>query len=390
MFPTLGHFFSRLFAIDVVFPLPTYGFLLASAFLSAFLIIRHELKRKAKIGLIKSTYEKVIKGKPAKSSELITSGFFGFLIGFKLFGIIFNYDLFVKDVQYYILSLEGSFFGGLITAAVFILYNYYNKHKNRLPEPVEEQVEVKPHHHSATILLVAAISGIIGAKIFHQLENFQEFLNDPIGSLFSTGGLTFYGGLIFGIIAVSWFIKSKKIHYSHMMDVAAPAVMLAYAIGRLGCMASGDGCWGVVNTEPKPEWLFFLPDWAWAFDFPHNVIKSGVEMEGCLGAYCYVLDKPVWPTPLYESVASLIFFAVLWGVRKHIQVPGVLFSIFLIMNGVSRFFIEKIRVNEIYKVAGFEFTQAELISVILVVAGVIGIIFFRKKYVQSKNTVSVQ
>jgi phosphatidylglycerol---prolipoprotein diacylglyceryl transferase len=387
MYPTLGHFFSAVFGTEITFPLPTYGFLLATAFFSAFLVMRAELKRKWRSGLIPSTTEKVTLGQPASPGELFTYGFFGFLLGFKLLGVIVDYSLFAKDVQYYILSLEGSLFGGILGAAIFGYYIFRKRNIGKLAKPVEKTEEVPPHQQAAAILLIAAVSGIVGAKIFHQLENFREFLNDPVGSLFSAGGLTFYGGLIFGVIAVLWYIRKKNIPPAQMMDVAAPAVMLAYGIGRIGCMASGDGCWGIPNTLPKPEWMAFLPDWMWAYHFPHNVINSGIPIESCSGHYCYVLEVPVWPTPLYESTISIIFFAVLWVVRKRIPAPGVIFGIFMMMNGVERFFIEKIRVNNKYNISGFEFTQAEVISALLFLIGGFIVYWFIRKHRKEKSKI---
>jgi phosphatidylglycerol---prolipoprotein diacylglyceryl transferase len=380
MYPTLGHFFSALFGTEILFPLPTYGFLLATAFFSAFLLMRVELRRKWREGLIPASTEKVMVGQPASAGELFTYAFFGFLLGFKLLGIIVEYSLFAKDVQYYILSLEGNFFGGIVVAGIFVYYIYRKRGKAKMAKPIERVEEVPPQQQAAAILLIAAVSGIIGAKIFHQLENFREFLQDPIGSLFSAGGLTFYGGLIFGVLAVLWYIRKKNIPPAQMMDVAAPAVMLAYGIGRIGCMASGDGCWGIPNTMPKPEWMAFLPDWMWAFNFPHNVINSGVPLESCAGHYCHVLAEPVWPTPFYESTISIIFFAVLMLIRKRVAAPGVLFGIFMMMNGIERFFIEKIRVNNKYNISEFEFTQAEVISVLLFLIGAFIVYWFLRKH----------
>jgi phosphatidylglycerol---prolipoprotein diacylglyceryl transferase len=387
MYPTLGHFFSHLFGTTINFPLPTYGFLLASAFLAAYGIMRLELKRKFALGLIPVTTEKVVQGKPASSGEILTYAFFGFLTGFKLIGIMVDYQIFSKDVQYYILSLEGNPAGGFLLAALAGYYIYRKRNREKKANPVSVEEVIEPQQQAAAILLIAAFSGIVGAKIFHQLENFNEFLADPIGSLFSSGGLTFYGGLIFGVIAVLWYIRKKKIPPAQMMDVAAPAVMLAYGIGRLGCMASGDGCWGIPNPDPKPEW-FFLPDWMWSFNFPNNVINEGVPIEGCAGYYCHVLDVPVWPTPLYESFISLVSFAILMFLRKPLKAPGVLFGIFMMMNGLERFFIEKIRVNNKYEVGSFQFTQAEVISILLMLAGlVIAVLFYRKYW---KNTIKNQ
>ncbi len=149
--------------------------------------------------------------------------------------------------------------------------------------------------------------------------------------------------------------------------------MLAYGIGRIGCQLSGDGDWGIVNTMPKPSSLSFLPDWAWSFKYPHNVLGEGVQIPGCVGRHCAELPMPVFPTPLYEAVMALLIFAFLWSIRKRINITGMMFSVYLFLNGMERFFIEKIRVNTLYHIFGKAFTQAELISSILMLLGLIGI-----------------
>ena len=231
------------------------------------------------------------------------------------------------------------------------------------------------------ITIIAAISGIIGAKIFHNLENFQDFLADPIGQLIAFSGLTFYGGLIFGAISVVVYCRKYKINVLHLMDSAAPALMLAYGIGRIGCQMSGDGDWGIVNLAPKPDWLSFFPDWVWSYNFPNNVINAGVYIEGCTGKFCSVLPQAVWPTALYEVVMCIALFFVLWLIRKKIKLAGMLFAIYLIMNGIERFFIEKIRVNTEYNILG-GITQAEIISFCLIITGLILSYLLSKKVIK--------
>lgn len=378
MYPTLGHLFSDLLGIPVNLPIPSYGTLLALAFLGAYLILRLEMKRKEKDGVFPSSKKKVTKGKPASALEILVSALLSGLIGLKLTGIIFDYSTFTEDVPGYIISLQGSWIGAFLFALVSGLYTWWSKKKEQLPEPKIVEETVHPHQLSGNILLIAAIAGIVGAKIFHQFEYPEQFFADPIGALLSSGGLTFYGGLICGAAAIVWYARKNKLPLLHIMDVAAPAVMIAYAIGREGCMVSGDGCWGVANTLPKPEWLAFLPDWMWAFDFPHNVVNEGVLMHSCSGNYCHVLDQPVWPTSFYESMMALLFFGVLWILRKRIKAPGVLFFIFLIFNGVARFLIEKIRVN--VKTDFLNLTQAEIISSVLILIGIGGMIYFSRRY----------
>jgi len=147
--------------------------------------------------------------------------------------------------------------------------------------------------------------------------------------------------------------------------------MLAYGIGRIGCQMSGDGDWGVPNLAPKPHWLSWAPDWIWAFKFPHNVNGEGVAIPGCVGKYCSELPFPVFPTSFYESVVCILLFLFLWSIRNKIKAPGVLFGIYMILAGIERFFIELIRVNTKYNVAGIRFTQAELISIFMILGGAV-------------------
>jgi prolipoprotein diacylglyceryltransferase len=123
----------------------------------------------------------------------------------------------------------------------------------------------------------------------------------------------------------------------------------------------------------------------WSYDYPNNVLSEGVPLDGCVGVkYCNHLVPSVYPTAFYEVIMCASLFLVLWYLRKKITTPGVLFSVYLIFNGVERFFIEKIRVNTLYDVNGFKFTQAELISTILFFLGIAGVWYFRKLDLKKK------
>jgi Prolipoprotein diacylglyceryltransferase len=204
-----------------------------------------------------------------------------------------------------------------------------------------------------------------------------------------------------------------------LCDAIAPALMLAYALGRIGCQVAGDGDWGILNTafvsdaagnlissngvdiqniikvngnyyseqfatfshiqslHVQPFWG--LPNWLFGYNYPHNVVNEGMAIAGCDGGnYCRVLPISVFPTPFYETLMGLVLFAVLWVLRSRIATPGKLFGIYLFVNGLERFLIEKIRVNTKYSIAGFHPTQAELISSLLMIAGICLIIFSKK------------
>ena len=136
---------------------------------------------------------------------------------------------------------------------------------------------------------------------------------------------------------------------------------------------------------PEPTW-WFLPDWMWAYDFPHNVLNQGVPIEGCEGTYCRRLAQPVFPTPFYEVIASLIIFVILWALRKRIVIPGMLFFIYVILNGFERFWIEKIRVNDKIPFLGMNPSQAEIISFLLFFAGIIGCFVVYQRWKNSAKT----
>lgn len=378
MYPTISHLIEDLFDIYIPLPIQTFGFWVAIAFLAASYIIKIELQRKEKEGKISIIKIKKIVGLKLNSIDIGIALFSGFLIGFKLLEAIFNYEDLVADPQSFILSLRGNLFGGMLFA-ILSLYNKQKENKKQeLDKPKEIDKEIHPYELVGNITIIAAISGIIGAKIFHNLENIKDFLADPIGQIMAFSGLTFYGGLICGAISVVLYCRKYKLNVLHLIDSAAPALMLAYGVGRIGCQMSGDGDWGIVNLTPKPEWLNSFPDWIWSYDFPNNVINAGIYIDGCTGRFCSVLPQPVWPTALYEVIMCIILFSVLWLIRKRITIPGLLFCIYLIMNGIERFFIEKIRVNTEYDILG-GITQAEIISFCLIITGLLFSLFLLRK-----------
>jgi prolipoprotein diacylglyceryl transferase len=314
---------------------------------------------------------------------LIVSALWAFIIGYKVFGIIIDYDVFSSNPQHYLLSWQGSWVAAFLSAAISAFYTWYQKHLQRLDKPAEKKETIRPHHLTANILMIAALFGILGAKLFDVLEHLDQFWKDPLGTIFSFSGLAFYGGFILAAFAVGIYAHKHHIPWPHIADAVAPALMIAYAVGRIGCQLSGDGCWGIPHTEPKPEWLAFLPDWMWAFNYPHNVINEGVPLPGCHGDHCFVLPQAVYPTPFYETSICTFFFIILWSLRKKIKTPGYIFCIYLILSGIERFYIEKIRVNIKYHWAGLEYTQAQLIAIALIIVGIAG--FFVLPYIKMKK-----
>ncbi|MFN0254028.1 prolipoprotein diacylglyceryl transferase [Pedobacter ureilyticus] len=367
MFPTVSHFISYLFGIEVPLPFNTFGVFVALAFVAGYWAFSEELKRKEALGILKPVKRITTIGEPASIGELISNGLFGFLIGYKLIYALANYKLFVADSQTVLLSTKGNLLGGLVLAALFVYWSYKEKEKVKLPTPKKVEITIRPHELMSSMVVWAAVWGFLGAKIFDNLEHWDTFIQDPIGGLLSFSGLTFYGGLICGGAAVLYIAYKNGIKPLHMLDVGGPGMMLAYGVGRIGCHLSGDGDWGIDNLNPKP--FNWLPDWLWAYTYPNNVAGEGNPIPGCVGRFCNELPNPVYPTPIYEVIAALLIFWFLWKIRTKVNIPGMMFGIYLMFSGVERFLVELIRVNSKYTVAGISFTQAELISLILFIAG---------------------
>ncbi|MCO6494910.1 MAG: prolipoprotein diacylglyceryl transferase [Bacteroidetes bacterium] len=391
MYPTLYDMFADLFGLKIPFlrVVQSFGFFVAISFLLAHYTMSLELKRKEKEGILTGKKIKTIIGKPYAQTEYILSGFLGFLLGFKLLPILF-FSSEMSDPRSFLLSFQGNWILGIIATAAVVYYKYYEDKKQRKNPPVEQTIVEHPYQIMGNMTVIAAVAGLLGAKIFHNLENWDQFMADPVGSLLSFSGLTFFGGLICGGAAVIWYANKKGVKPLHMLDIGGPAMMLAYASGRIGCHIAGDGDWGIVNTAPMPAWLSWLPKWFWAYNYPNNVngecnpYTYGTP-EYFANANCNFAETPhlvadVFPTPLYEIIICGIFFFVLWSLRKKIKTPGVLFGIYMILAGFERFWIEKIRVNTILHFLGMKVTQAEIISVFLMLGGVALIVFAIAKH----------
>ncbi len=424
MYPDFYYLFRELFGIEIPFLglFKTFGFMVALAFLAAAYFLMRELKRKEEDGLIPYTLIDETINKKSSIQDILISVAISAIAGYKIIGLLLSAETASADPLNYIFSKNGSLFGGIGIALATLIFKFYEN--NSLKGKEEKTIKVKkyPHQRVSDIVFIAAIGGFAGAKIFNTFEDWDTFLKDPFGSLFSSSGLTFYGGLI--VAATALYIYSRKINLSfkHLCDAVAPGLLLAYGIGRLGCQIAGDGDWGIYNSAYKldvnqkvveakvgefdsivkqhpdiyssqlqefgeimhhPFKSSFLPTWLIAYTYPNNVSREGAKIPNCDGVYCNEMITPVYPTPIYEFIACVFIFLFLWYKRKKWNIPLTMFGVYLIFNGLERYLIEKIRVNSKYN---FEFinlkiTQAEIISFCLFVAGLLILIWIRNKKV---------
>lgn len=377
MYPDLSYFFHDLFGTSYdnwISIFKTFGFMLAVAFLGSAYVLRLELIRKEKQGLI-LPFEKTIEESKNNILISILNTIVAFIFGFKFAYIINNFPEFKHDPAEVLISSSGSLLWGIILALLSILYSIF------VAKVFEKRSAYKkivhPYELTGDITIIAAISGLIGSRLFSVFENMDLFFKDPFGQLFSGSGLTIYGGLILAYFVVYNYVKKNGIKPIHMMDMAALSVVVGYGIGRLGCHFAGDGDWGIVNEHIKPSW-FILPDWLWSYNYPHNVTNQGIPIDGCQALYCKQLIPMVYPTPLYEVIAMVVIFIFLWSIRKKINIPGMIFFIYMVLQGIERFLIEIIRVNQRYSIFGFYPSQAQIISIIFFLIGIGGIIYLNR------------
>ena len=436
MYPNLYYAFKDLFGVNwngLRF-INSFGFFVALSFLAAAYVLTLELKRKERMGLLSFQEVKMVVGKQAGMGELLLNFLLGFLLGYKIIGLFLSNSTATADPQQFIFSSEGNWPVGIALGVLFAGLKWWEKQKQKLDKPEERTIRIWPHDRVGDLVIYSALFGFLGAKIFHNLENWKDFKENPVEALLSFSGLTFYGGLITAAAAIWFYTRKHKISFRHMCDSMAPTLMLAYALGRIGCQVAGDGDWGILNsayvTVPgnkskvelvdstrfqntlqahssfylrtfqvnnvseiphasvkAPGWL---PNWLFAYSYPHNVVNEGAPIPGCTDEqFCNQLPIPVFPTPFYETVVSFFLFLFLWSLRKKMKIPGTLFGVYLIVNGIERFFVEQIRVNTKYDIFGFQPTQAELIAVALVVAGAAIYYFMKKKHMAKSETAKV-
>lgn len=217
--------------------------------------------------------------------------------------------------------------------------------------------------YAADMVAAAVIGGIVGAKLWY-----VALTGDP-DALLSRGGLVWYGGFIGGALAVILNSWRLRVPLRWTMELAAPALAAAYALGRVGCFLVNDDYgrptdlpWGVKFPEGLPPST--AENLSNLFGIP---IPAGVDPATVLAVH---------PTQLYEVMAMLLAFAVLWALRKKGRPVGWLFGLYLVFAGVERFLVEILRAKDDRLLGAF--TLAQLTSVIIVLIGLVLLYLWRR------------
>lgn len=222
-----------------------------------------------------------------------------------------------------------------------------------------------------TLVLAAAVGGMVGAKLYYLLGRLPRVIADPTGMIFSATGLTWYGGLILGVLLVWLTLSRLGLDKGKTFDAIALALPLCIAVGRIGCFLAGDD-YGRPTASP--------PGVRFPRGFPPTRVevlerRYGIEVDPALVAR-YGDVVPVHPTQLYEVAVSLVVFLIIFRWRDHGQRPGWLFALWLFLYGCQRFLLEIFRLKE-DRVFLDTFTVAQLISLVLVAGGAYGLTALR-------------
>jgi phosphatidylglycerol:prolipoprotein diacylglycerol transferase len=199
------------------------------------------------------------------------------------------------------------------------------------------------------MVAIALFAGILGAKLWHVFDSPDEFRSEGWRVLWDTAGFAWYGGLVFGILALVLLGVRAKIGPLRTLDLFAPGAVVGYGIGRIGCFLSGDGCYGI---DIHPVRLFGFTFHPWGMAFPHGIDPVFV---------------PVYPTPLYELVAGVLIGWYLWWRGGKPHAAGAIVGQYLALSGMARFLVEFIRLNP--KVL-WGLSNAQLASAGAVVVGI--------------------
>ncbi|HVO55929.1 MAG TPA: prolipoprotein diacylglyceryl transferase family protein [Solirubrobacterales bacterium] len=207
----------------------------------------------------------------------------------------------------------------------------------------------EPKDWAYEIAFAALIGGVVGSRVYFIVQNYDQVRHDLVGDLFSGAGLVWYGGAIGGAVGVLLWAWWRGFLGLALLDLAAPALALGYAIGRCGCQLAGDGDYGKPWNGP------------WAMSYPNGTVPT---------------DRTVHPTPVYETLAMGLGAWLLWQLRDRVR-AGVLFAIYLVYAGVERFLIEFLRRNSTDSIG---LTAAQLESLVLIGAGLVWIAIVRRRH----------
>ena len=229
--------------------------------------------------------------------------------------------------------------------------------------------------YSSSIVIAAAVAGLIGSRIYAILDDLPTYLADPKSMIFSGSGFVFYGGMIGGLLGAYLVSRWYRIGLGVTMDMCGPALAIGQAIGRIGCQLSGDGDWGLPSTVP------------WAMSYPKAIVGWNSDTVLKLDEHYrlvsgYFPGVRVHPAPIYETILYVGVFTILWSMRKTSHPAGRIMYWYLLLGGAARFIVEFWRINpRVF----YMLSEAQLIAIGMMVIGAVALILTREKAPAAKD-----
>ena len=204
------------------------------------------------------------------------------------------------------------------------------------------------------LILFIGIAGLAGSKLYHLLERPADFFAHPLRMFFSASGFAWFGAFLGGLLVIALYAVRYRIHILTLLDACSPAAAIGYGIGRIGCLISGDGDYGIPTKLP------------WCMSFPKGLVPT---------------NQCVHPTPIYEFLGAVVIFVILWRESKRsaagVRPSGWILGEYFILSGIARFLVEFIRINPRVWLG---LSNAQIASAGSVIAGflLLGVLWVRK------------
>lgn len=213
-----------------------------------------------------------------------------------------------------------------------------------------------PKEFISDLIFYTLIIGILGARVYYCVFNLDYYLANPSEILkIYNGGLAIHGGVIAGLIFVYFYTKKKNVSFIKILDIVAPAVIIAQSFGRWGNFFNQEAHGGITTYQNLKN--MHIPEF----------IINGMHIEG----------KYYYPTFFFESIWCLIGFIILMIARKNKNLrKGFQIGFYFIWYGIGRFFIETLRTDSLMF---FGLKIAQIVSLIGIIIGIIIIVTNRNK-----------
>ncbi len=255
----------------------------------------------------------------------------------------------IDPIAFHIGSMEVRWYGILIALAVAAIILWMTR------QIIRKRADL-PSPPDPTVIILAILSGVVASKLFHVIDRW-DYYSQNLWEIFSGAGLSIYGAVL-GVTLFFWiYSKVKHYQYGFFADLVAPGIILAQAIGRVGCTINGC-CYGL----PAPAWL----PWSVVYTHPDSIAPLGIALH---------------PTQVYEIIFCLIGFAVLLKLRGRLKPDGSLFLVYLTLYSAWRVGIDFLRDGTPFLLG---LHQAQFIAIV-VLAITIPLLALRTRWVRAAS-----